>query len=275
MPLSSTVPTRSNGTTPSVPGRCSRMPWCQRNGGLPLRHVPVTERQRCKNRGMTSSAEPRLLAICRVHRLKPIAGAPGVTAIDKRAAEGPVKVHRLGLFADVQADRKHHGGADKALYAYSHEDAEHWAAKLGREVPPGLFGENLRTQGVETTGAVIGERWRIGAKLEVEVTMPRVPCVNFATHMAEPQWVKRFAEEGLVGAYFRVLKTGAIQAGDAIEVSYRPTHGVTSGRWFTESDPRDAQTLIDADEAGEFTMAASLRTYVDKALRRAASSTAS
>ncbi|GAB3517690.1 MOSC domain-containing protein [Arthrobacter monumenti] len=224
---------------------------------------------------MTSSAGPRLLAICRVHQLEPIGGAPGVTAIDKRAAEGPVKVHRLGLFADVQADRKHHGGVDKALYAYSQEDAEHWAAKLGREVPPGLFGENLRTQGIETTGAVIGERWRIGSKVEIEVTMPRVPCVNFATHMAEPQWVKRFAEEGLVGAYFRVLKTGTIEAGDAVEVLYRPTHGVTSGRWFTERSPRDAQALLGSAAAGEFKMADSLRSYVDKALNRTASTTIS
>ncbi|WP_035780610.1 MOSC domain-containing protein [Arthrobacter sp. H14] len=219
---------------------------------------------------MDSSVEARLLAICRVHRLKPIGGAPGVTAIDKRAAEGPVKVHRLGLFADVQADRKHHGGADKALYAYSHEDAEHWAAKLGREVLPGLFGENLRTKGIETTGAFIGERWRIGSKVEIEVTMPRVPCVNFATHMEEPQWVKRFAEEGLVGAYFRVLKTGTIEAGDAVELLYRPTHGVTSGRWFTERSADDAQILLDSAAAGEFKMAPGLRLNAMKALQRSA-----
>lgn len=216
---------------------------------------------------MTSSAQPRLLAICRVHQLKPISGTPGVTAIDKRAAEGPVKVHRLGLFADVQADRKHHGGEDKALYAYSHEDAEHWAVKLGREVPPGLFGENLRTRGIATTGAVIGERWRIGSTVELEVTMPRVPCVNFATHMDEPQWVKRFADEGLVGAYFRVLKTGTIEAGDAVELLYRPAHGVTSGRWFTERSADDAQALLDSAAAGGFTMAAGLRLHVMNSVR--------
>lgn len=220
----------------------------------------------CQDRCMSSPAQPRLLAICRVHRLKPVDGAPGVTAIDKRAAHGPVKVHKLGLFADVQADRKHHGGEDKALYAYSQAEAEHWAAKLGRTVPPGLFGENLRTDGVGTTAAVIGEQWRIGSTVEVEVTMPRVPCANFATHMEEPQWVKRFTEEGLIGAYFRVLKTGTIEAGDTVYVLHRPAHGVTSGRWFTERSADDAQTLLDAAAAGQFTMAPALRPYVDMAL---------
>ncbi|WP_026820526.1 MOSC domain-containing protein [Arthrobacter castelli] len=213
---------------------------------------------------------PRLVTICRVHQLQPVSGAPGVTAIDKRPAEGPVKVHKLGLYGDVQADRKHHGGEDKALYAYSAEEAAHWEAKLGRGVPPGYFGENLRTRGVETTGAVIGERWRIGQGVEVEVTMPRIPCANFATHTGEARWVKRFTEEALVGAYLRVVATGALEAGDDIEVIHRPEHGITVGRWFAGSDPADAQSLIDADAAGEFTMAASLRSYVDKALRRVA-----
>lgn len=214
----------------------------------------------------------RVTTICRVHQLKSVSGAPGITAIDKRPADGPVKVHKLGLFGDVQADRKNHGGADKALYAYSEEEAKLWQAMLGREVPPGCFGENLRTSGVETTGAVIGERWRIGQSVEVEVTMPRIPCANFATHMGEPQWVKRFTGEGLVGAYFRVHTTGTIQPGDPIEMIHQPRHGVTVGRWFTESNPDDAQSLIDADEEGEFVMAAALRAYVDKALRRGPSS---
>lgn len=214
---------------------------------------------------------PLLTSICRVHQLKPVSGAPGVTAIDKRPVEGRVKVHRLGLHGDVQADRKHHGGADKALYAYSAEEAELWQAKLGRDVPPGYFGENLRTRGIETTGAVIGERWRIGASVEVEVTMPRIPCVNFATHMGEQRWVKRFADEGMVGAYLRVLTTGSLEVGDNIEVIHRPEHGVTLGRWFLESDPADAHALIEAEAAEEFTMAPALRSYVDKAVGRAGS----
>ena len=97
-----------------------------------------------------------VVAVCRVHQLMPDTSNVGVTAIDKRPAEGPVKVHRLGLQGDIQANRVHHGGPDQALYAYSQEDADYWAGELQRDLPPGIFGENLRVAGIDATGAVIG-----------------------------------------------------------------------------------------------------------------------
>ena len=75
---------------------------------------------------------------------------------------GRVAVHRLGLDGDVQVNRKYHGGEGQALYAYAQEDADWWAAELDRELPAGRFGENLRTSGIDLTGALLGERWRIG-----------------------------------------------------------------------------------------------------------------
>ncbi|MFT4220847.1 MAG: MOSC domain-containing protein [Microbacterium sp.] len=167
----------------------------------------------------------RLLAVCVVHQLRPDAGTIGVTAIDKRPVEGPVRVGPYGVYADVQADRKHHGGLDKALYAYAHEDAEFWAAELGRDVPPGWFGENLRVEGIDVNAALIGERWRIGTRVEVEVTMPRTPCQTFARWVGgddERGWVKRFSRERRLGAYLRVVVGGRVQAGDEIEVVRRP-----------------------------------------------------
>ena len=104
-----------------------------------------------------------LLAVCRVHQLLPDASSVGVTAIDKRPSDGPVKVHRLGLHGDIQANRVHHGGADQALYAYSQADADYWAGELQREVPPGDFGENLRVSGIDATAPMIGERGRSGS----------------------------------------------------------------------------------------------------------------
>jgi MOSC domain-containing protein YiiM len=163
---------------------------------------------------------PSLVAACVVHALRPDSGSNGVTAIDKRAVDGPVKVGRLGLRADVQANRKHHGGLDKAVYAYSEEDASFWEAELGRPLPPGWFGENLRVEGVDATAARVGERWHIGTAV-LEATMPRTPCVTFARWVGGSDasgWVRRFAAAGRLGAYFRVVHTGAVRAGDAIEV---------------------------------------------------------
>ena len=168
---------------------------------------------------------PRLLAVCVVHQLLPDAGTIGVTAIDKRPVEGSVRIGPYGVCADVQADRKHHGGFDKALYAYAQEDAEHWAAQLGRDLSPGWFGENLRTQGIDVNASAVGERWRIGEHVVVEVTMPRTPCQTFARWVGgaeERGWVKRFSSERRLGPYLRVVSGGRVRAGDEITVIERP-----------------------------------------------------
>lgn len=168
---------------------------------------------------------PRLVAVCAVHSLHPDAGSVGVTAIDKRAVAGAVRLGPLGVRADVQASRKHHGGPDKAVYAYAQDDAAFWEEELGRELHPGWFGENLRVEGLDVNGARIGEIWRIGDTVEVEVTMPRTPCATFARWVggsAARGWVKRFSDEGRLGAYLRVRRAGEVRAGDAIEVLSSP-----------------------------------------------------
>ncbi len=173
---------------------------------------------------------PTLLAACVVAGLRPDAGTVGVTAIDKRAVETPVKVGRYGLYADVQADRRNHGGEDKALYAYAQEDADYWSAQLGRELPPGWFGENLRVSGLEVSRARVGERWRIGGEVEVEVTLPRSPCATFARWVGgadERGWVKRFAAAGRLGAYLRVVHFGHVRAGDSVEILSAPVGAPT------------------------------------------------
>jgi MOSC domain-containing protein YiiM len=156
---------------------------------------------------------------------------PSRTGIDKRPVTGRVAVDELGLDGDVQVNRKYHGGEGQAVYAYAQEDADFWIAELGRELPAGRFGENLRTAGLDLTGALLGERWRIGTAL-FEVTAPRIPCANFARFWNEPQLVKRFTAHGASGAYLRVLETGDVGAGDAVEVVLRPDHAVTTGLAF-------------------------------------------
>ena len=173
----------------------------------------------------------------------------GVTAIDKRSVAGSVKVNKIGLFADVQADRVHHGGFDQAIYVYSSEEAARWGAELEREIPAGFFGENLRVSGINTSDAIVGERWRIGKHVEVEVTLPRVPCSTFARHMDDPEWVSRFTERGDIGCYLRVIRVGKISAGDEIRVLSRPAHGVSIRQVFTGPTPAQATALLDDERA--------------------------
>lgn len=176
---------------------------------------------------MTFTAE--VVAVCVVHAIIPdIGGQQDETAIDKRPVVGPVGVHRLGVTGDTQCDIAHHGREGKAVYAYAQEDADWWSAELGRELPPGRFGENLRTRGLDVTNALLGERWRIGGTL-LEVTCPRTPCLTFQGFWGVPRLIKRFIAYGAPGAYLRVVEEGQITAGDRIEVAYRPDHDVTLG----------------------------------------------
>jgi MOSC domain-containing protein YiiM len=189
----------------------------------------------------------RLLTVNVVEKLIPGPKDTGLTAIDKRPQDGRVPVGELGLRGDSVCDTKNHGGPDQALYAYAVEDSAWWAGQLGREIPPGLFGENLVTQGLDITNALIGEVWRLGAEVEVMVRAPRIPCVTFQHRMEIRGWIKRFHQEGRPGAYLKVLKTGSLGAGDAIEVVHRPEHEVTVGVMFAAQDSAKMKTMLAAD----------------------------
>ncbi|MET0496518.1 MAG: MOSC domain-containing protein [Actinoplanes sp.] len=165
----------------------------------------------------------------------------GTTGINKQPVSHPVPVRapgpkttglHSGLVGDQIFDIKHHGGDDQAVYAYAREDYDWWEKELGRELPGGLFGENLTTAQLDVNGAEIGETWRVGAELILQTTFGRVPCATFQWKMQEPRWVKRFAAQGRPGAYLRVVQPGEVQAGDRIEILDRPGHGVTIAESF-------------------------------------------
>ena len=194
-----------------------------------------------------SLAEGTVLAVCAVHEEHRLAGGVGISAIDKRAIDGPVDVNENGLDIDHVRDIKHHGGLDQAVYAYSEDEAQRWATELDRELPYGWFGENLRIEGVATTDAVIGERWKVGDTLELEVTIARTPCRTFADWAQEENWIKRFNAQADVGCYLRVVQPGAVTAGDVVRVISRPDHGVLVRHLITGPDRDALVELLAAD----------------------------
>jgi MOSC domain-containing protein YiiM len=160
----------------------------------------------------------------------------GRTSIDKAPVSGPVEVQRLGLVGDQASDTRHHGGPDKAVYAFAREELDWWAGQLGDELRDGEFGENLTTEGIAIDDSEIGERWRIGTVL-LEFASIRTPCNDFKSWMGRgghdnTAWVRRFTEHARVGAYLRVLQPGVLAGGDVIEVVHRPGHGVTASIMF-------------------------------------------
>jgi MOSC domain-containing protein YiiM len=160
----------------------------------------------------------------------------GWTGIGKQPTDEPVEVRApgsrivglgSGLVGDFIGDRKHHGGDDQAVYAFQREDLDEWERRLGRELPNGFFGENLTTIGLDVNDARIGERWRVGEEVVLQVTAPRIPCSTFRGWMGKKGWAKIFTAAGRPGAYLRVIAPGAIRAGNSIEVIDRPDHDVT------------------------------------------------
>ncbi|WP_345020167.1 MOSC domain-containing protein [Streptomyces shaanxiensis] len=159
----------------------------------------------------------------------------GATGIDKRPVDGAVAVSApgpkgtgaVGLAGDRVYDVRNHGGTDQAVYAYAREDLDGWQAELGRTLANGVFGENLTTVGLDVNGAVIGERWRIGSDVVLEVSCARIPCGTFQGWLEQDGWIKRFTQAALPGAYLRVIEPGDIRAGDPVEIVHRPDHDVT------------------------------------------------
>lgn len=193
-----------------------------------------------------------LLAVCTAHEVRSDEGRVGRTGIDKRPRSGPVRVAADLVDGDVVCDEVHHGGRDQAVYAYSRVEARRWATELGRDVPPGWFGENLAVDGLAVTDAVIGQRWRIGGDRAgatvLEVTLPRTPCATFTRWVDEPRWVARFTERGDVGAYLRVVRAGTVASGDPVEVAHTPAHAVTVRQLFTGQDAAALARLLEFGE---------------------------
>jgi MOSC domain-containing protein YiiM len=171
-------------------------------------------------------------------RVRPNPDAPSRrTGIDKAATDDAVMVRApgpmrkglgSGLVGDTIGNQKLHGGDDQAVYVYAREDLDDWEIELGRPLTNGMFGENFTTSDIEVTGALIGERWRVGDDgLLLEVSAPRTPCRTFSAFLDLPHWIKTFTKAAKPGAYLRVLSPGTVRAGDEISVEHRPDHDVT------------------------------------------------
>lgn len=177
-------------------------------------------------------------AVCVVAALHADRGSVGTTAIDKRPVDGPVQVGPLGLHADVQADRAHHGGPDQAVYLIDESEREHWSAELGRDLPPGTLGENLPVRGLAIDDLEIGAVLEVGTAV-LAVTAPRTPCMTFQRWMGTEDFRARFHERGRTGVYVRVTTPGAVRAGDAVRVLSTPGHGVTVAACYAGQRDRE------------------------------------
>lgn len=139
------------------------------------------------------------------------------TGIFKEPITGRAMLRTTNLDGDGQADLENHGGIDRAAYAYSIQNYDHWRRELGwNEFAFGQFGENFTVEGMMENDVHIGDVFRVGDAL-VEVSQPRPPCFKLGIKMGMAGFPKQFLASGRVGFYLRVLEEGEVGAGDVFE----------------------------------------------------------
>src|SRR5260221_10021361 len=149
------------------------------------------------------------------------------TSIWKTPREGRLRVAALNIDGDLQSDHSVHGGTYKAVYCYPSEHYAYWREQLpGMDLPWGVFGENLTTEGLIETDVCIGDRIQIGSA-EFQVTQPRQPCFKLGIRFGSNDMVKRFVLSGRPGFYVSVLREGEIGRGDGITVLERAAHSMS------------------------------------------------
>lgn len=177
---------------------------------------------------------PRLVAVCvgrsEVRGTPDAAdpeGRPWVSAIGKNAVAGAVRVDTNGLAGDEQADRRVHGGPEKAVLAYAVAHyATTWRDLLGAAMAPGAFGENFAVAGLDESTVAIGDVWAVGTA-RLQVSQPRGPCWKLVRKFRRDDLVERVVENGFTGWYLRVLVAGDVRASDPVAVVERPHPAAT------------------------------------------------
>ena len=131
---------------------------------------------------------------------------------------GPGGAGVSGVAGDFIGSGRHHGGTDQAVYAVAREELDHWGRELDRELPDGMFGENITTTGLDVDASEHGDIWTVG-DVVLRASACRVPCATFAQRMGERAWVRRFTERSRGGTYLAVVSPGVIRPGDEIAVT--------------------------------------------------------
>ncbi len=145
------------------------------------------------------------------------------TGFFKEPVSGEIWLGATHLDGDGQADLVHHGGPDKAVLAYSAEHYPGWRQSLNHALLPfGAFGENFTVNGLTEAAVCIGDTWRLGDEVVVQISQPRQPCWKLARRWRIQSLAWQVQETGRTGWYFRVLKEGVVRAGMRLSLLERP-----------------------------------------------------
>ena len=153
-------------------------------------------------------------------------GSTVKSSFERKSVEGSVPLLASGFEGDEVADKKAHGGPDKAVCVYPHEHYRHWKRRLGTLLEPPAFGENLTTRGLKESSVCIGDIYRVGGAL-VQVTQPRAVCKKPGAKHGEPRLTRWMIKTGFTGFYAACIEPGLVAGGDPIELVERGSGGFT------------------------------------------------
>lgn len=144
------------------------------------------------------------------------------SAIFKEPVLGPVWVGKTKLTGDGQFDLEHHGGPEKAVFAYAFENYTYWQKELGKpQITSGGMGENFVIENGNEETISIGDTFQIGEAI-VQVSQPRQPCWKPARRFQVKTLALLIQNTGRTGWYYRVLKEGYVEEGQNFTLIDRP-----------------------------------------------------
>lgn len=150
----------------------------------------------------------------------PLPGSDAVSAIAKSPVQGPLVLGFEGFAGDMQADRRVHGGIEKAVHHYPHDHYASWQTDLG-PIPAlqniGAFGENLSRDGMTEDNVAVGDIFRLGGAI-LQVSQGRQPCWKLNHRFGVPDMARRVQTTGRTGWYYRVLQPGTVTPGDDLDL---------------------------------------------------------
>ncbi len=141
------------------------------------------------------------------------------SAIYKKSVEGRVYLAETNLDGDKQAATRVHGGPNKAVCCFASEHYPYWQKATGKGAAfrYGAFGENFTLAGLLESNVCIGDIYAVGDAV-IQVSQPRQPCINLVRKWGIDDMPERMVASDQTGFYVRVVQTGLVGAGDAVEL---------------------------------------------------------
>ena len=142
-----------------------------------------------------------------------------ITGIKKQEVQ-EVYLSAHGFEGDDVADKKHHGGPDRAVCLYPAEHYKQWAEEFGKTLPKSAFGENITVTNMLEADVCIGDVYKVGEAV-IQITQGRIPCSTIDKYTEVNALLKRLIETGYTGYLARVLQEGTIRVDSTIEMLER------------------------------------------------------